>query len=173
MTATVPAEWKGSRVDFYWDTQSEATLWVDAKSVQGLNVTHGDRPDAVLIEHAKGGEQVDFQVEMACNQKFGVSTGGGNSTGQSVISPHHLRHAELVRFNAKAFELYYDALVLSKLEGGFGQGRRCHRLALGRQAADRAQPLLQHHRRGGRDHLAGRPKDPQGALQAAQPRLRL
>src|SRR5205823_2672144 len=41
----VPAEWKGSRVDLLWDSQSEATLWVDGRSVQGLNMTSGDRPD--------------------------------------------------------------------------------------------------------------------------------
>src|SRR5438874_1990879 len=42
----VPQEWKGSRVDLLWDSQSEATLWIDARSVQGLNMTSGDRPDA-------------------------------------------------------------------------------------------------------------------------------
>ena len=51
-TFEVPQAWKGSRVDLLWDSQSEATLWIDGKSVQGLNMTHGDRPDAILLDRA-------------------------------------------------------------------------------------------------------------------------
>src|SRR5690554_4256771 len=28
----VPADWKGDRVDLLWDSQSEATLWIDGRS---------------------------------------------------------------------------------------------------------------------------------------------
>ena len=42
----VPAAWGGGRVDLLWDSQSEATLWLNGRSAQGLNMTQGDRPDA-------------------------------------------------------------------------------------------------------------------------------
>ncbi len=48
--ATVPKEWTGRRVDLLWITHSEATLWSDGKTVQGLNFNHGDRPDAILAQ---------------------------------------------------------------------------------------------------------------------------
>ena len=35
--ATVPPAWDGRRVDLLWVTHSEATLWIDGRSVQGLN----------------------------------------------------------------------------------------------------------------------------------------
>lgn len=114
--AKVPAAWKGSRVDVLWDSQSEATLWVDGKSTQGLNMTQGDRPDAVLLDKCKGGESLSFQIEMACNRKFGVPEGGMDSLEHNAVSPFHLRQAEIARFDGQAWELYWDAYVLSTLE---------------------------------------------------------
>lgn len=95
----VPAAWKGSRVDLLWDTQSEATLWIDGKSVQGLNMTSGDRPDAILLDCARGGETLSFQIEMACNSKFGKAPFVGPPPPEPVISPFHLRRCEIARFN--------------------------------------------------------------------------
>ena len=66
--ATVPAAWAGSRVDLLWDSASEATLWLDGEPAQGLNPHH---QDAVLVERAEGGENVAFEVELACNGLFG------------------------------------------------------------------------------------------------------
>src|SRR5690349_13510772 len=34
---TIPKDWKGKRVDLLWISHSEATLWIDGKTVQGLN----------------------------------------------------------------------------------------------------------------------------------------
>ncbi len=113
---TVPAGWAGSRVDLLWDSQSEATLWVNGRSVQGLNMTQGDRPDAMLLERCAGGEQVEFQIEMACNRTFGVSTGSGYPTGEEPVSPYHLRRCELASFDPVAWDLYWDAQVLTELE---------------------------------------------------------
>ena len=31
VTATIPARWKGSRVDLHWDSRSEALLWLDGR----------------------------------------------------------------------------------------------------------------------------------------------
>jgi alpha-mannosidase len=108
----VPVAWKGSRVDLLWDTQSEATLWIDGKSAQGLNMTSGDRPDAILLDCARGGETLSFQIEMACNSKFGKAPFVGPPPPEPVISPFHLRRCEIARFNPRAWEIYFDALTL-------------------------------------------------------------
>ncbi|HSI84695.1 MAG: alpha-mannosidase [Candidatus Methylacidiphilales bacterium] len=106
----VPQAWAGHRVDFLWDSQSEATLWVDGISVQGLNMTQGDRPDAILFRKASGGEKKQFLVEMACNNKFGLV-----GPQDAAISTWHLRECKIARFNPEAWDLYWDAYVLSKL----------------------------------------------------------
>ena len=112
--AAVPNAWRGARVDLLWDSQSEATLWRDGRIVQGLNMTAGDRPDAILCDQAQGGERVSFQIEMACNNKLGV--GEGEHPPQHALSPWHLRRCEIARFDEHAWRLYWDARVLHKLE---------------------------------------------------------
>jgi alpha-mannosidase len=114
--ARIPESWKGARVDVLWDSQSEATLWLGGKTTQGLNMTQGPRPDAILLDHCKGGENLDFQIEMACNTKFGAPVRGSGDVEGDPISPFHLRRAEVARFDPAAWELYWDAYVLSKLE---------------------------------------------------------
>jgi alpha-mannosidase len=108
---TVPDAWAGTRVDVLWDSQSEAALWLEGRSAQGLNMTQGDRPDAILCDRCKGGETIEFQVEMACNVKFGAP--GGDTHGRS---PFVLRRCEIGRFDPQAWELFWDVYVLSKLE---------------------------------------------------------
>ena len=112
----VPTNWRGCRVDLLWDSQSEATLWGDGQSLQGLNMNQGNRPDAVLREEAAGGETLSFQIEMACNNKFGVSAGNGRAASGGAISPFHLRQCAIARFDPQAWSLYHDALVLVQLE---------------------------------------------------------
>src|SRR5438874_9427734 len=69
--AQAPKEWRGQRVDLLWVSFSEATLWMNGRSIQGLNhETNWDRstrPDAILANKARGGETIAFQIEMACN----------------------------------------------------------------------------------------------------------
>jgi len=56
VSATVPPHWAGARVDLVADTRSEATLWAGGRAVQGLNSGASQpRPDATLIETARGG----------------------------------------------------------------------------------------------------------------------
>jgi alpha-mannosidase len=109
---TVPKEWAGKRVDFLWISWSEATLWIDGKSVQGLNWTNGERPDAVVIPKAKGGERVELQIEMACNQKFGQ----WHQKPFKTVSPFVLDQCEIAPFDPAAWELYWDFWVLLNLE---------------------------------------------------------
>ena len=123
VTANVPKDWRGSRVDLLWDSQSEATLWIDGKTMsRALNMTQGDRPDAILVGSAAGGEAIAFQVEMACNTKFGVSLPeSGGSMAEPAISPFHLRRCQLGRFDPQAWKLYYDAFVLAALEAAIAK----------------------------------------------------
>jgi alpha-mannosidase len=112
----VPRDWAGSRVDLIWDSESEATLWVNGQSVQGLNTKHGDRPDAVLVERAVGGERLSIQVEMACNNKFGVSRPDGVSMPvDGGGQPFTLRRCGIARFNPDAWALHFDAITLHDL----------------------------------------------------------
>ncbi|MCG3148762.1 MAG: hypothetical protein PCFJNLEI_02209 [Verrucomicrobiae bacterium] len=113
---TVPADWTGSRVDLLWDTQSEATLWLNGRSAQGLNMTQGDRPDAILLDQCQGGEALEFQIEMACNVKFGSPVGAETGGFSPTRSPFTLRRCEIARFDPVAWELYWDVYVLAKLE---------------------------------------------------------
>lgn len=119
LKATVPAEWKGRRVDLLWGSHSEGTLWVNGRSIQGLNhepaaFDLGARPDAVLLEKAKGDDPLDFQVEMACNRMFGY--GLGNINTYANVSPFVLDQAQIALFDEDAWDLYHDFLVLQSLE---------------------------------------------------------
>lgn len=115
LSTTVPKEWAGRRVDLLWDSNSEATLWIDGKSAQGLNTQNGGhRPDAVLLRKARGGESLSLQVEMACNQKFGVTATGGQLV--AIAPTYQLARCEIGAFDPQAWELYYDFAFLADLE---------------------------------------------------------
>jgi alpha-mannosidase len=111
----VPAAWAGKRVDLLWSSHSEATLWVDDKTRQGLNESPGwsmpGHTEATLLGKAKGGDPVAFMVEMACNRLFGKS-----SSGFDHVSSHVLDRCDIALFDPEAFELYFDYLVLFELE---------------------------------------------------------
>ena len=110
--ATVPAEWAGERVDLLWVTHSEATLWIDGRAIQGLNTSHeGPRPDALLIEHAAGGEHLDLRIELACNGKFGQM-----DRRYSTVEPVVLDRCQIARFDEQAWQLHHDFDVLRRLE---------------------------------------------------------
>jgi alpha-mannosidase len=100
--ATVPDAWAGHRVDLQWFSDSEATLWLDGQPAQGLNKEHRD---AVLVRDADGGEQVAFEVELACNGLF----------GRQRDRPYELHRCELARFDPDAWTLFHDFETLRLL----------------------------------------------------------
>jgi alpha-mannosidase len=108
--ATVPRAWRGHRVDLIWVTRSEATLWIDGRSVQGLNSGGGgERPDAVVLRQARGGEKLELWIELACNGMFGEQD-----------RPPELERCELALFDRDAWRRYHDFEVLRTLESADG-----------------------------------------------------
>ena len=113
----VPRDWQHQRVDLNWVSHSEATLWLDGRTAQGLNFEPSSwdrsvRSDAVLLERAAGGETLEFQIEMACNRVFG----DGNAGFFKTYSPFMLDACETRVFDPLAWEIYYDFMVLQELE---------------------------------------------------------
>ena len=106
LRATVPDEWRGRRVDLLWATTAETTLWVDGRAVQGLHgIEHTQRPDATVLAHARGGEQVELALELACNGLFGAQ----EAQPELVV-------CELALFDEDAWRLYHDFELLRTLE---------------------------------------------------------
>ncbi len=116
--ATVPPEWAGHRVDLLWVTHSEATLWIGGRSIQGLNTSHeGPRPDALLLEQAAGGEQLELRIELACNGKF-----GSLDRPYATVEPVVLDRCHIARFDPQAWQLHHDFDVLRRLEADAPNG---------------------------------------------------
>jgi alpha-mannosidase len=113
--ATVPEAWAGSRVDLVWDTGTESTLWLGGRPLQGLVTGEYNRPVAPLATAARGGEQLWFQIELACNAYFGVEV-------EDPVTPAELRRAEIARFDAQAWQLLHDLRVLAELEAEHATG---------------------------------------------------
>src|SRR5919198_3309124 len=106
VAATVPDEWRGRRVDLLWVTGCESTLWIDGRSVQGLNSRGGgERPEAKLLDPAAGGERLELRLELACNGMF----------GEQNMAPE-LQRSEIAVFDPDAWRLYHDFEVLRALE---------------------------------------------------------
>src|SRR5579859_5842138 len=121
--ATVPAEWEGGRVDLLWESRSEATLWRQGGSVQGLNQDwikrYGDdRPDAVLIPQARAGQSVQFEIEMACNRMFGE---GYWQLPDPTARTFVFDRCDIALFDPEAWELFYDFWILQQLVADDGK----------------------------------------------------
>ena len=99
---SIPQEWAGRRVDLLWFTNSEATLWVGGRAVQGLNKHHRE---AELLARADAGSTVEFDVEVACNGLFGAQD-----------APVELHRCDVAVFDEAAWDLYFDFETLRALE---------------------------------------------------------
>ena len=108
VTLRIPEGWRGSRVDLYWDSRSEALLWRDGRSTQGLN---SGRHAAQLTRDAKGGEVITLYMEIACNRAFGAA-----EAGHPPSEPYSLVTCEIRRFDSAAWSLFHDFDVLRQLE---------------------------------------------------------
>jgi alpha-mannosidase len=108
VTAEVPADWRGSRVDLHWDSLSEALLRLGGRTAQGLNIGRNEAP---LTERAAGGETLTFEIEVACNRAFGAQ-----EDGHPPAEPYRLAACEIRRFDPEAWALFHDFEVLRQLE---------------------------------------------------------
>lgn len=117
--AVVPKSFAGRRVELVWDSTSEATLWINGKTAQGLNQHNwGPRKHALLSRSARAGERFRFDVEMACNNKFGIS----QNDGRAASSTYELVTAEIAVRDELAWQIYHDLLVLCELEKEHDRG---------------------------------------------------
>lgn len=115
--AEIPADWNGKRVDLEWISHSEAMLWIDGKTVQGLNYEpaindRSARSDAILTRDATGGQTLEFSIEMACNRLAGLTP----SHNLQTISHFVLDQCRIARFDQEAWDLYFDFATLQMLE---------------------------------------------------------
>jgi alpha-mannosidase len=106
VAATIPPAWDGRRVDLLWRSRAESALWIDGRVVQGLHGTEPhQRPDATVAEHARGGERVELEIELACNGLFGK------------LDPlPEIEQCALALVDEDAWQLYFDFEVLRELE---------------------------------------------------------
>jgi alpha-mannosidase len=118
LRATVPAPWAGSRVDLIWVTGGESLLFIDGRRLTGLVTGEGRaRSVAPLLTEAKGGDLIEAEIEVACNQDWGA--------GPYVPVPELpvlLERAEIARFDAGAWRLLHDFRVLQELVEESGNG---------------------------------------------------
>jgi len=111
VTATVPDGWAGARVDLLLDTRSEGTVWLDGRAVQGINSSGSQpRPEATLVDTASGGETLEVEIEIACNDPFGTHW------DDPARGPFVLAGCELARFDPEVWRLVWDFKVLRELE---------------------------------------------------------
>jgi alpha-mannosidase len=113
-TFATPPAWTGKRVDLIWISHyCESTLWVNGKVKQGLNYSFGERAEATLLESALANKKIEFEIEMACNTAYGQWP---SERPYKSASPYVLDQCEVGVFDALAWKMYFDFLVLQQLE---------------------------------------------------------
>ncbi len=115
LTITTPAAWTDRKLVLHWDSKSEALLWMDGRSMQGLNP---GRERATLRSAAVAGETFTVYIEQACNGMFGIDriAESGSAIGRSLRSPYWLARCEISDFDPQAWSVYHDFEVLRQLE---------------------------------------------------------
>ncbi|TPX37214.1 hypothetical protein SmJEL517_g00998 [Synchytrium microbalum] len=109
----IPESWAGQPVILNFDSSSEGFVWsADGVPLQGLTGgSGGDRHvDYRLTKQARGGEDFDLFIEMACNGMFGNDNGG-------IFAPRadrqfKLETAEICVPDEEAHALFWDMEVL-------------------------------------------------------------
>ncbi|KNC99430.1 uncharacterized protein SPPG_05671 [Spizellomyces punctatus DAOM BR117] len=116
VTITIPESYAGQAVVFIFDPSCEALVW-STKGQLLIGIT-GDKNvdrhvDYRLTKSAKGGEQFELYVEVACNGMFGAGIGGNGSINPPEEDRYYrLTTAEIIVPNTDAFDLLWDMEVL-------------------------------------------------------------
>jgi len=110
LRGAIPAAWRKSPVDVIFNTGAEATIWLNGKPVQGINLadrqrSYQNRFDFRLPAEVLRSGKVDIAVEMACNELFGYE-------GPSEFK---FEEASLALFDREAWELFHDLFVPFRL----------------------------------------------------------
>ncbi|KAH8898129.1 alpha-mannosidase [Thozetella sp. PMI_491] len=123
VTIRVPEQFIGAdkTVELHWDCSNEATVWTEhGEPLQGLT-GRGERPEWILPDSFKDGQEHTMFVEMACNGMFGNGPGRpifkNNAGGDSIQPPDMNKHfklskAELVMPDMEARMLYMDFQII-------------------------------------------------------------
>lgn len=114
----IPADWQGQEVHLRWDSASEACVWGEGVPLQGLtgafSAFTGWQDDPIraafcLSKQSRGGETLEYFIEVACNGLFGLS----NEDYNPRIG--ELSRAEIAVFNRPAWDLYWDLKVIADM----------------------------------------------------------
>ncbi|KAI9286060.1 galactose mutarotase-like domain-containing protein [Umbelopsis sp. AD052] len=109
----IPNEFAGEEVHFIWNADNEALVWsMDGTPIQGFTGGAGSdaRHEYVLTTSARGGDPIQFYIEMACNGMFGA--------GNGLIGPpdpnrfFNLNELDLAVPNKLAWKLLYDFQII-------------------------------------------------------------
>ncbi|MDX2226521.1 MAG: alpha-mannosidase [Verrucomicrobiae bacterium] len=122
--AVVPPAGEGREIHFLWNTGAEGLVWIDGQPRQGFSIEahtfrngtslasplKDPRTDFRLCMQAQAGQKFDFFVECAANALFGVL----DEHMQPKRAEFAVAQAEIAVFDREAWDLYWDAAILSQ-----------------------------------------------------------
>ncbi|KAI9329689.1 galactose mutarotase-like domain-containing protein [Zopfochytrium polystomum] len=111
----IPPKWAGEAVVLVFDPDCEGLVFSeDGIPLQGLTGTDGCERNVefVVVEKAKGGEEVKLYIEIACNTLFGNGRNGGGINPPDPSKQFTLKAAELRVPHREAFDLLWDFEVI-------------------------------------------------------------
>lgn len=109
----IPKEWSyAGQLEFHWESGCEAMVWTaDGNPLQGLSPNN--RTEWVIpSEYSKPDKKHTIYIEMACNQMFGVPTGGDTIQPPDPNRYFSVSQADIVSVNLEIRALYYDFWII-------------------------------------------------------------
>jgi len=113
--AQIPDEWHGQEIHLLWDSASEACIWQNGISLQGLTGSfNGWQVEAIrrefqICKNAQGRESLEYFIEVACNGLLGLD----NKAHNPRIG--ELSQAEIAVFDREAWDLYWDFKIIADM----------------------------------------------------------
>ncbi|MCP4178998.1 MAG: alpha-mannosidase [bacterium] len=111
---SIPESWKNKNIHFLWNSKSEACIFSETGDIlQGLSVDH--KSEYALTDNQKTQNKLTLYVELACNTIFGVGAPDQYLDQESPTPAGSLEVAEIAIFNPKAWELYWDYIIVADM----------------------------------------------------------